>query len=310
MCFRRAVTLAGTFLFLFASAALVAAGCGGGSSATGAGGAGGRGGVQGTGGHLTGAGGHLAGAGGIVVDAGPVFPTCTPVVANTALILDFADVTDPAQARFGIFGTNFAGGTYQYPTSIVSTFTAMNWHLTGTVGDYSGFGLYLACKSDASAFTGIQLDISGTFGNGDGGTSAARVTMGVGTPVDEFDSGHASMPPTWGTCATGCASPTRDVPILATTTTFQALWSSFTGGMPVSQPDPTQLLYVFFAFPWSGTQTPYPVDVTIDNVMLMGGAPGDGGTPDTTAADTSIDTVTASDAATDTSATPTDAAPE
>ncbi len=296
MSFGRAATVTGTSIFLFASLALVITGCGGGSSKTGTGGATGTGG-QGTGGHGTG--GH--GTGGTVVDAGPIFPSCTPVVANTALILDFANVTDPTQARFGIYGTTFAGGTYQYPGAITSAFTGMNWHLTGTVGDYSGFGLYLSCKSDVSAFTGIQLDIGGTFSDSDGGISAARVTMGVGTSADEFDTAHAAMPPTWGTCTTGCSSPSRNVPISATSTTVMAPWSSFVGGMPVGLPDPTQLLSVFFSFPWSGTQTPYTVDITIDNIMFMGGttttpdgdtadtAPADVGTTDTGTPDTAPD---------------------
>ena len=294
MSFKRATTVTGTFIFLLASLALAVAGCGSSSSMTGAGGATGTGG-HGTGGHGTGG----QGTGGtVVVDAGPIFPTCMPVVANTALILDFASVTDPTQARFGVFGTTFAGGTYQYPGAITSSFTDMNWHLTGTVGDYSGFGLYLSCKSDVSAFTGIELDIGGTFSDGDGGISAARVSMGVGTPADEFDTAHASMPPTWGTCTTGCTSPSRNVPISATPTTVMAPWSSFVGGVPVTTPDPTQLLSVFFAFPWSGTQTPYTVDITIDNIMFMGAttttpdgstadtAPADVGSPDTGTPDT------------------------
>ena len=301
MSFRRAATVTGTSILLFASAALVATGCGGGSTTkTGTGGATGGGG-QGSGGHGTGG----MGTGGVVVDAGPVFPNCTPFVANTALILDFTTVPNPSQATFGVYNTSFNGGTYQYPAAIAATFTGMNWHMTGTVGDYSGFGLYLQCKSDVSAFTGIQFDIGGTFAGGDGGTSAAHVTMNIGNPVDELDTAHASMPPTWGTCTAGCAAPTRDVLIPATSATVTAPWTSFGGGTPVGSLDPTQILYVAFAFPWSGTMTPYTVDITIDNIMFMGGTPPDGGTPDAPADVATTDTGTPDTAPADVATTDT-----
>jgi len=263
------------FLFVGAMVALAVTGCASSPSSGGAGGStGAAGGGIGTGG---------AGQGGAGADAGPGLPSCTPTTAVDALILDFSTFNPTSnQAMFGVFGTSFAGGTYQYPGAITSNFTAGNWHIVGTVMDYSGFGLYLSCKSNLAGFTGIQMDVSGTFttsGVDDGGISPARVTMGMSQPADELATAFSAMP-TWGTCSANCSSPTRDVLLPPTTMTVTMPWTSFAGGTPVGALDPAAITGIFFVFPWSGASTAqYTVDVTIDNVRFTGGPtpPPDGG---------------------------------
>ncbi|HET6147075.1 MAG TPA: hypothetical protein VFH68_06045, partial [Polyangia bacterium] len=271
MLSRRAATVVGSsllaFVFLFASLACLVTGCASSASAGGTGGSTGA-----TGGRIgTGGAGQGGGAGS---DAGAALPSCAPTTAVDALILDFSNFKASSnQAMFGVFGTSFAGGTYQYPRAITSNFTAGNWHIIGTVTDYSGFGLYLSCKSNVAAFTGIQMDVSGTFtGNGgdDGGISPARVTMGISQPADELATAFSAMP-TWGTCSAHCSSPSREVLLPATTMTVTLPWASFTGGTPVGPLDPAAITGIFFVFPWSGASTAqYTVDVTIDNIRFFG----------------------------------------
>src|SRR5215468_6900215 len=194
-----------------ALATTINCGSGGGENGPGAGGSAGssstgRGGSVGTAG-TTGSGGASgsAGAGG-----GSGFPACTPVIVpvTDANVLDFTG-TSGAQATF------MYGGTFIYPDAGlqpdlmgISSDVTGSWHVTGLVRNYSGFGLYLSCKLDLSAFSGLQFDIKGTFagnGMGDGGAPAASVTLNVGDAPTDVDSAHNASPPSWGTCvpATG-----------------------------------------------------------------------------------------------------------
>src|SRR5664279_3618423 len=212
----------------------------------------------------------------MIVDAGPILPSCTPADPTMAALLDFnAVMAGATRAQFGDFFAAFSGGTYEYPAAaIVSDFSGMTWHMTGTVADYSGFGLYFVCKANLSAYTGLQLDIGGTFtsnGMGDGGIPAPRVTVGLAQVADQLDTAHAGMP-SWGTCTANCNSPSRAINLGATPVTVNLPWTSFSGGTPVGALDPTAITSVFFSFPWSGASTSqYTVDVTIDNIMFTGG---------------------------------------
>src|SRR5262249_32766960 len=160
-------------------------------------------------------------------------------------------------ASFGAFSADFSGGTYQFPspatcdptTSICADFSAMTWHITGLVRDYSGFGLYFSCKTSALPYTGIAFDISGAFtgnGMGTGSVPATGVTFIVGTPADDVAAQYTSAPttPTWGACipANGnqydgtCADPSKVVTLSGTPTTVMLPWTGFTGGKPAAAP--------------------------------------------------------------------------
>jgi hypothetical protein len=77
---------------------------------------------------------------------------------------------DDAQASFGDFTETFSGGTFVYPNTeemteypLASDITEDNWHITGEVGAYSGFGLFFqdCTKFEASAFDGIEFTVNG-----------------------------------------------------------------------------------------------------------------------------------------------------
>ena len=192
----------------------------GGAATTGTGGAavtatGGSAVVTGTGGAASGTGGSSSAAtggstavGSSAVDCTPPVTTyCTGTVPPAALISDFsiaAGATTPA--AFGTWGQSIYGGPYAYPGSapacetgavsaypLTQTVTGGNWNVQGTVGTYSGMGLWWncntgttaaasyagACTVDASAYTGISFTISGTIGPVSKGTGTVGLSMSV-----------------------------------------------------------------------------------------------------------------------------------
>jgi hypothetical protein len=205
-----------------------------------------------------------------------------------ALITDFTypydgGATDASNITFGDFTTTFSGGTFFYPTTaMVSDMSASNWHITETVEDYSGMGLYFnACALvDASAYRGISFTIGGTINS----PTPNTLTMGVSTAADTIayswfvahDAG--AVAPNFGTCIPAssnqydgtCGDPQRAFTITSTPTTVTFLWSDFTGGKPAATVDPARITAIYWYFPWSGSgQTPYTVDVMLDNLSFV-----------------------------------------
>jgi hypothetical protein len=274
MFFKTVATIARLSLLLIPVAAATAASCGD----SGSGGAGGSAGTSGSGG-TTGTGG---------TGGGNTLPTCTPVAVPVAdaNVLDFTSLQ-------GAAATFMYGGTFIYPDAglqadlkgLTSDISTGNWHVTGLVRNYSGIGLYLSCKLDLSAFTGIQFDVSGMFtatGMGDGGVPAASLTLNVGDAPTDVDTAHNAMPPSWGTCvpATGnqydgtCQSASKALPLTTSVTTQMVRWSDLTGGKKVGgsnlSPDPTQITSIAWVLPWSGDgSAQYMVDITVDNIKFM-----------------------------------------
>jgi hypothetical protein len=265
------------------------------------GGNGGTAGTSGTAGAVgsagtTGGGGTSAGTGGGT--GGVAQKDCTVAVAaaTDVNILDWTGASGTTAPTFGGYmpGT-YGGGTYEYPgpaagspcdptMHLCPNFDGQNWHITGRVRNYSGFGIYLTSKTDASMFTGLQFDIQGTFtatGAGDGGVAAASVTMSVTDSPHEVDSAHtADGRMTCGTCAPAngneydgtCATPSKVITLAATATPTTVKWIDLTGGRrPPSftgeSPNPAQLTAIAFSLPWTGTgAAEYNVDITIDNL--------------------------------------------
>jgi hypothetical protein len=285
-----------SLLFLPVVAIATAVNCGdsgnGGTAGTsgtaGAVGSAGRGGTTGT----AGTSGGTAGTGGAAVK------DCTVAVATATdvNILDWTGASGTTAPAFGGYmaGT-YGGGTYEYPgpaqgspcdptMHLCPNFDGQNWHITGRVHNYSGFGIYLTSKTDASLFTGLSFDIQGTFtatGAGDGGVAAASVTMSVTDAPHEVDTAHtADSRMTCGMCAPAngseydgtCATPFKVINLTATATPTVVKWLDLTGGRrPPSftgeSPNPMQLTAIAFSLPWTGTgAAEYNVDITIDNL--------------------------------------------
>jgi hypothetical protein len=264
----------------------------GGDVSTGTGGSTSSGGTTGTGG----------GGGAYPVSQGV---PCSPPAAG-GLITNFTYVPSDAavpvtdQVSFGDYTNTLSGGEFVYPNTaqtpaptypLTSLVTASNWHITGTVGDYSGFGFFFqtsagACsRIDATGYKGISFTISGTV-MGQSVTvevdtlndtiKPAWLTAHGGTPMST-DSGACDPGGTAATTQysqTVCVEPTKVVPVGATPTPVTVLWSDFTTGKPDAAPKPTDIVGIRWVLPTpagAGTATPttYSLDITVDNIAFI-----------------------------------------
>jgi hypothetical protein len=152
-----------------------------------------------------------------------------------------------------------AGGALG-PVGITENLTGGDWHISGVIGNYSGFVVSLACATDASAFSGIQFTISGTAG------TPNRLTMQAAFAGDEAGS---RVTPMIGMCEGTCSAPFTTITLTATKTLVQIPWSTFTGGRPISTVNPAQLTALRWIFNWSPTMQPYAVDLRIDDLSFI-----------------------------------------
>jgi hypothetical protein len=221
------------------------------------------------------------------------------VAPTDATITDWVDVcmTTGASGCYGQFvdnntysapganwWTKFYGGTYVFPAvdpngcktapqyPLTQTISAHSWHIAGTVGDYSGFGLWFSpCMIDMSQYTGgISFTVSGTTG------TSTTISVTVGT------SSNTAHDPTncnsnVGTCtAASCKAGTATFTVTTTATTVTLPWSQFTGGAPSATVNPAEIIGVNFNLPdpyvYTTTPpvaTPYAADVTIGDIKLI-----------------------------------------
>jgi hypothetical protein len=255
------------------------------------------------------AGGTVGAAGGSTaigstdVDCNPPVTTyCTGSVPPAALISDFSiAVGKTTPVLFGTWGQSLFGGAYAYPgtdpacaTGLVSaypltqTLTDGNWNIQGTVGTYSGLGLWWSCNMgtaasaayadsctiDASAYTGISFTISGSIGPISHGTGTVGLTMQVSTPsTTPPRTDSAGNPKNCGTCPTANCSSNVDVPVTVTATTVAFTWAQLgvttpnaISGISFAFTDPFALNGGYLTSPF--TATPYPVDISIDDLQF------------------------------------------
>jgi hypothetical protein len=194
-----------------------------------------------------------------------------------------------ANLSFGDFTSTFSGSTFVYPNmgayQVHSDVSGGNWHVTGTLGDYSGFGISFGnCYSlDASAYQGISFTVQGSVPMG------STITFGVGTAADEtshvwLNANTNPMPPALpnaGRCLPAvsqydgsCTAPSHAVPVTAERTTVKVLWADLTAGRPAATVDSKEITNMAWTFPapaGAGTTAPttYDVDVTIDDLQFI-----------------------------------------
>ena len=200
---------------------------------------------------------------------------------------------DPANETFGDFFSTLSGGTFRYPDMgaypVASDVTMDNWHLSGSIGDYSGFGLYITgCNViDATAYDGISFTVRGSVAMGN------TLTFSVSTSANDITHlwlnanvpANATMPvaansgrciPTMGQYDGSCAAPTYTVTVTATEQTVTVLWADLTGGRPQASVNPAEITSINWIFPnppgaGTATPTPYEADIVIDNLTFVGG---------------------------------------
>ena len=241
------------------------------------------GGKGGSGGRAGGTGGAAAGAGNC--EETPCTPlACTPLPPPAALLTDFSNLYEGnvfgATAADGtlkpMWWTAFFGGTYVYPFEdacaaevpphpLLSERVDGLWHISGTVGAYSGFGLWFEpCMIDTSAYRGLAFDIGGDVGT-TGSLSFAISTSGNLEPL--------LCKTNVGTCdptEAACARAATPVLIPAEPETVTVDFAALRGGVPEDTVNPAEITAIEWIFDCSSClDSPYDVDVTIDNVRLI-----------------------------------------
>jgi hypothetical protein len=204
----------------------------------------------------------------VVVVEPPTPPSvCYTLTPAEPMIFDFHDTGQTANISFGDFAGGFSGFSFAYGAGITSDVTQGTWHLTGMVGDYSGFGLGFNYDNqhdvDASAFSGVEFTIKGNAG------ASNAVTLAVQNGPDVGPSSSACAK-----CTGGCIDPSKTFPVTAAGTKVSLKWTDFQGGTPQQGVDPKQLTGLLWYFAWTGQGSAYAVDVTVDDISFIpsGGA--------------------------------------
>jgi hypothetical protein len=239
-----------------------------------------------------GTGGSTGAGGASTTGLGALCPPPQQVITNFTYTPSDAGTADTTAVRFGSSGT-LQGGESFYPGAgatfpLTSDVTQNNWHITGTVGDYSGFALYFDSGStpcdriDAKQFKGISFAISGSVPHGN------AITFGVGTVADtpsgtwmhDLGGKTTAKATDVGSCTPspggtqyyhpGCGDPTAQISVTAAPVVQNVTWADLTGGTPASSPDPSGITSIYWFLPWTGsTDTSYAVDITIDNLAFI-----------------------------------------
>jgi hypothetical protein len=216
-------------------------------------------------------GGEKAGDAGTKVDGGLFPPACTKqVVPKTANIInDFSNAPDGKKVSWGYGGGDqFSGFSYQYQEPAITTdMTTGAWKVGGMVNTYSGFGFGFSCAVDASMFTGVSFNIKGDVG------TSGHLTMTVATSPNDVNMEKDAE--SFGTCVPKtsmydgtCQAPMADVSVTETANTVKLKWADFKRGAPQASVSPDSISRMAWAFDWTDGAVPFPVDVTIDDVVF------------------------------------------
>jgi hypothetical protein len=168
---------------------------------------------------------------------------------------------------------DYIGGVTVFGSGITRDTSTDGIHVSGMVAGYGhGFGLWFDKCSNLSTVQGVMFTLSGTTGMGN------LVDFQVQTNDTfpwSFDpaSGKGACTPTddtnpFGSCIAPLASVMAGGPVTV-------MWADLTGGTPtVWDPatGPAQVVGLQWQFPWTETAMPYAVDVTLEDVTLIGGS--------------------------------------
>jgi hypothetical protein len=210
------------------------------------------------------------------------------------LLLDFAGaLNSPSQALFGDFQGTLSGGTYVYPETsavaegevqplgLVSDVTEGDWHLSGSVTQPAGFGLFLDCNLlDASRFVGLAFRIAGTIGE------AGSLSFRVGIAADDVSRAWllahgGSTAPSFGRCTPEqsefdgtCNSPGFELAVSAESRDVFVSFSALRDGAPEPGVNPAELTKITWALPTpiadaAGAIEPVAIDLRIDDIRWV-----------------------------------------
>ena len=130
------------------------------------------------------------------------------------------------------------------------------WTISGTVGTWSGAGLAFWCPVDASAFNGVQFDISGDLG------PSGAITFSVLSCTD--------------TTLTTCNSGTKSVTVTSATPTVSVLWSDLVVKLADGTAGPAFNRNIITGMGWGfgwywpeDAGAPYQLNAKIDNLAWL-----------------------------------------
>ena len=162
-------------------------------------------------------------------------------------------------------GVSISSFVYSYPSTLTEGFSD-TLHVTGTVSTFSGVGVSFGACVDASDFSGIEFDIWGDVG------PTGRLTANATTR------GNSPEPPATetGTCVPvdplepfrSCLVSYTTLNVSPSVTRVSLRFSSFSGGMPSSRVDASELLGFFLALDWNDGQAQYPLDLYLGDMKF------------------------------------------
>lgn len=225
------------------------------------------------------------------VEAGAPQAGSLCVSAFDPLLLDFAGPSnDPAQALFGDFESVLSGGTYVYPDvapnaqqpeGLRSDVTEGDWHISGTVAQQAGFGLFLDCQLlDASRFAGLAFRVSGNV------EGAGSITLLIGTADNDVSSewlvanGGVSTPGA-GRCTPResefdgtCNQARIEIPVTRQARDVLVPFAALGQGSPEPGVNPAEITTIAWALPSPelnrfGEASPYDVDLRFDDIRFV-----------------------------------------
>jgi hypothetical protein len=204
---------------------------------------------------------------------------CAGMKPSSSLVTEFMDLMPNAtSAGQFTFTAGVPGGTFSYqPADLMVADTSGAMHVTGTVKNYDGFGVYFTACTDASAYTGVSFNIKGNAGPT--GKLSFRFQSNANTAVDTVNKKGTCMVPA-GTVDTYplCHDAIFDITVTEGGGEVAVKFSDVMGGVPVATVDGKDLVGIQWAFAWTGpTDTMYPVDVTVDDIKFTGGSAGGSG---------------------------------
>jgi hypothetical protein len=166
---------------------------------------------------------------------------------DTGVLLDFTSYTMPAgtwgTASLGQFtgGTSLYSGTGTASDAITQAVTSDKLHIQAAIpaGGYSGIVFWFGPCVNASAFSGVQFDAAGQLG---GATMIVKAQSSPDYPIDAANSKGKCRYKVDANKFTECQQPTVNINALPASGTVSLPWAMFTGGIPVANIDPAQLL--------------------------------------------------------------------
>jgi hypothetical protein len=180
-----------------------------------------------------------------------------------------------------VWGTgDFTGGTAVFGADMKrETDTTDAIHVTGTVEGYGrGFLLWFSNCSSLSAFSGVSFKLSGSAGVANTIEFQLQTNSDYPWQADlKVKKGGCTAPDAcmaWNACL--APSKTVSIPASQKGVSVSVTWAEVSGGTPVTwnpASSPGEILGIQWQFPWfEGLE--YEVDVTVDDVTLLGGIQG------------------------------------